>query len=596
MRCRPKTVTITRKITPKNPERHTINIDQFQEKIRGNNQSHQKSSRRKLDPETTFLAQRVIEENDMSFVPKEKSPDIILYLQEYTIECFSTRDFAKAKAIDGILAKNKNNTEEIKSKIDDVIEELNRLLEKHQTILDDFDKETDKLFKISQSKHVKELEEFETKWLTEIPKKYQKPSPSLLQLKKMRKNIILARDFQRESIIKREIIDRTNAEKEAALNHLLSDYEIAKNRLLMKHKKELNLLFERRTKEKDLLISDQNLEISVLNKRKEFLESSKNISHKKTHVNQIIRGENLLSEEEDQILLPELERPKETWEEIIIKRKKEASQKKTTPIISNPPKMVDYPKKAIVSSPENNHTRQSNQSRPINKISKSSIRQKTVLGKKIDPNIHQDTLTETNISEIVSANESEMMNSKQDCNVNNNDKQIIENNNSEKEMNPEKNVINEIVDLNPPKDIQKGDDNTPGQDCLGTKSEPISENVVHDDPQGFPNDSFIEQSANQSFDNLESQIESIPKEKTAVTPNDSFIEEDAKKTINKDEFVPQINSTLTNLLENNEDPKSNSKFEDDKFNSDDKHPSQSSIDQNNGNMPVMDETEIEQIL
>jgi hypothetical protein len=105
-----------------------------------------------------------------------------------------------------------------------------------------------------------ERRRFEVMWMEEMPRKYRKPSPQLLQLRKIEKSLAVSGDFEQAKKIHADAEALARIEMENAQSMLIRDYEIAHHKMMQKQQQENELFEATRKEEKAVLLAQYDSE------------------------------------------------------------------------------------------------------------------------------------------------------------------------------------------------------------------------------------------------------------------------------------------------------------------------------------------------
>ena len=142
-----------------------------------------------------------------------------------------------------------NKNKKIDHKIRKAQKKINKIDEKHNAILRNFlDLEETKLIELKRRQE-KELSQFKELWASEdslIP--YDKPSPTLIELRKLQKTLALSKRFTESETIKKEVEALQQKEQKKALLKANESYQQSFNTLKYQHKKELQCFEDHRSR------------------------------------------------------------------------------------------------------------------------------------------------------------------------------------------------------------------------------------------------------------------------------------------------------------------------------------------------------------
>ena len=304
----------------------------------------------KIQPDMEIIRNDLLKNISLKNIDIDILNNFSIYIREYTQYLGSISKYDEAeensKLINIVLEElnQRNlNIEQKNQNENNFQDRLNSFNKQWNEKIEKFDKDTNNKIEELLKKHKEEIEKFENLWSNEMPRKYRKPSPQLLQLKQIEKSLAKSGDYKRAKVIHQDVENLSIKEMEQAQILLIKDYEISKIRLNKKHEKEIEVLNNSRNHEKSLLLSNyeqEKLSIDnrdfVVKKKKIINNKLKNNFLKNNNNNNLlsifIPQNNLINEEE--ILLPKLLPPndpdlieKEKLKKKEIRKKKEEFQK-----------------------------------------------------------------------------------------------------------------------------------------------------------------------------------------------------------------------------------------------------------------------------
>lgn len=199
---------------------------------------------------------------------------------------------------------------------------------------DDYDNDTTNKREELQKHHQQQLEAFEQMWAEDMPRKYRKPSPYLLQIKKIERSLASTNEFERAKQIHMEYEKQAQIEQEQAQHNLNRDYQIAQNKLFQKQQQELSNFEETRNHLRNLM------NVKYAESRKQFGIRSRVLNQRKQQTRKGSRNKNsgqicaslsFTTNEKrlDDVLLPPLTAPNDPdLIETQQKKKREMNKKK----------------------------------------------------------------------------------------------------------------------------------------------------------------------------------------------------------------------------------------------------------------------------
>ena len=202
-------------------------------------------------------AQEILESGENYDKIDNETLDILpLYLNQYSQTCARNKDLDSAEK--AALLKSKAKTENQKRKIlnsarskdsfqDDFEDDTNKQnTPNFDDTLKKFDEETNKYYQVLKQKHEKENSDFERIWSEEMPSKYRKCSPELLQQKYIYQQLILTKQYTTAKQKSKEIEYMEQQEVIRAQNQMNYDYINMKKQLIHKQNKEEIVFLENR--------------------------------------------------------------------------------------------------------------------------------------------------------------------------------------------------------------------------------------------------------------------------------------------------------------------------------------------------------------
>jgi hypothetical protein len=124
-----------------------------------------------------------------------------------------------------------------------------------------------------ETKHEKELREFEVKWRDVMPDRYRKPSKLLLEMRYTMQNLAQAEYFEEAQARKEEVERLARQEVAAAQLRLNHDYQTARQRLVARQQEEVGQVNEQAKMQRALLITKKTGAQRAIGNRQTVLET-----------------------------------------------------------------------------------------------------------------------------------------------------------------------------------------------------------------------------------------------------------------------------------------------------------------------------------
>lgn len=213
------------------------------------------------------------------------------HLQNYYSNSILTRNYDEAEKANKYLLSIENYLKTLKrvqttltskNEIDSTIENIDM---KWKRKIEKFDFETEKHRIQMKERFEKENNELENLWCNEMPKKYRRASPQLIETLQMEKRYALTHQFAEARKLKEKAEKMREQESKMAQKKLNSDYKIAKSKLKSKQDKELEEYNQKKDEERLILNSERDNEITKAKRIKE-LQLKKPISPQLSNKNQ----------------------------------------------------------------------------------------------------------------------------------------------------------------------------------------------------------------------------------------------------------------------------------------------------------------------
>ena len=205
---------------------------------------------------------------DFFEIEDETLKSMPLYLSQYSQYCareYKLDDAQKAKEmipkVMGEINERKANqrTQELQNH-----QKQNQI--DYDQCLSMFDSDTEKGKNALLQKQKEELEKFDSYWENQMPQRYQKSSTHTLQLKFIRKQLILAKQYEQAKQKAKEIELSERRDMEIAQKQLDTDYLRYRKQLINKHKRDLEVYNEGRKSQRIVMEIAQRKEEEVQNK------------------------------------------------------------------------------------------------------------------------------------------------------------------------------------------------------------------------------------------------------------------------------------------------------------------------------------------
>ena len=207
---------------------------------------------------------------DIFEIEDETLQQMPLYLSQYSQSCAREYNLDDAQKARKMIPKVMNEINERKANHRKQgtrnSNETNKNQIDYAQCLSTFDSDTEKGRDALKQKQKEELEKFENYWENEMPAKYQKSSTHTLQLKFVRKQLILSKQYEQAKQKAKEIELSEKKDMEIAQKQLDSDYLRYRGQLLSKHKRDLEVYDEGRKSQRIVMEIAQKKEEEVQNK------------------------------------------------------------------------------------------------------------------------------------------------------------------------------------------------------------------------------------------------------------------------------------------------------------------------------------------
>ena len=236
------------------------------------------------DSEMQELREKNWEKPNLSELDEEKINKFIDYLKEFASNSAFNGDFQSAKHAAFLTEQCKKALikiaqEESKQIEDDVpYEPIN---EKYDKLLVEIEQKYEQRFEGLQKKHQQELEKFDALWSDEKVMRYRKPSPKILQMSAILKNLIEAGDFDRAEAVDHELKKLQEEETQESQKNLINDYENALQRMKRTQRQEYDQILLFKQKEIDVVEAQRVNELTHAENRNKVLEKKREDAAKK---------------------------------------------------------------------------------------------------------------------------------------------------------------------------------------------------------------------------------------------------------------------------------------------------------------------------
>lgn len=231
------------------------------------------------DPEFTSIREKLYIDPDFSEYTLEKLEEFNSYLREYSFNRGMHEDYDEAQRARELsnkvaceISRRNTNTNSNSELTENFENQKNKFASKWDKELNEYDDETAKKRKALQDKLNEEKDKFEDLWRNEMPRKYRKPTPHLLQLKTIEKSYAVSGDFVKAKSVHQEFEKQAKYETESAQLNLIRDYEIAQKKFAEKQKKEIHLFEESRKHHRNCLIAQQENEQNMISNREKIVQ------------------------------------------------------------------------------------------------------------------------------------------------------------------------------------------------------------------------------------------------------------------------------------------------------------------------------------
>lgn len=220
---------------------------------------------------------------------------LVGHLREYSSFCGMKRLYEKAKRADDLLDRIRTELAHRETPIDrDDSHEKELLKQKRKELrqrnefeLKQFDKETDEKRDQLEATHNHRISEFELIWRDDMPRKYRKPSTTLLTLMGAERRYARQGLYDQAQRVQKEVDALTEKETTQAQARLIADYKEAKAKLMAKIKDEETLFEQTRAHLREIILQRQRAELEPLKNRKRVVEQRRSKSETEAKEEQI---------------------------------------------------------------------------------------------------------------------------------------------------------------------------------------------------------------------------------------------------------------------------------------------------------------------
>jgi hypothetical protein len=208
------------------------------------------------NPEFQQMREQLLQNPDLSSYHTEKLEEFYTYLRQYSIQKALEQQYDDAQSArelsDSVLAAINDRApppDEGPDLANLAEEEKNQFEGRWNRQLQEHDEESKVKREQLDARHVEERAKFENLWMVEMPRRYRKPSPQLLQLRKIEKSLAVSGNFQKAKKVHCEV------EQLAQMRILIHDDEVAHKKLMQKQQQEIELFETTRLHERSLLLA-----------------------------------------------------------------------------------------------------------------------------------------------------------------------------------------------------------------------------------------------------------------------------------------------------------------------------------------------------
>jgi hypothetical protein len=161
-----------------------------------------------------------------------------------------------------------------------------------QRRFEEFDADTDAKMRALQDRQRTERRDFERTWNQDMPRQYRKPSPGLLQLRRVEKSLALCGQFDGAKAVHAEVEATAVREWDQQQQSLIRDYQSAHQKLAQRHESEVANMRQTRAHWRTVLqqryeqekVAVTNRELVVETKRKEIQKGYRTMNRAKAAI------------------------------------------------------------------------------------------------------------------------------------------------------------------------------------------------------------------------------------------------------------------------------------------------------------------------
>jgi hypothetical protein len=225
-------------------------------------------------PEFQQMREQVLQNADLSDYPTEKLENFYTYLRQYSLQKALEQSYDDAQSArdlsDRVLSEINSRSETAVNSSDlvDLAErEKSEFEERWGRELEECDAESRMRRQQLEERQSDERGKFENVWMVDMPRRYRKPSPQLLQLRKIEKSLAVSGNFQKAKKVHLEVEQLAQIEMANAQELLIRDYETAQRKLAQKQRQEAELFERTRLHLRSILIARYDAEKVAIDHR-----------------------------------------------------------------------------------------------------------------------------------------------------------------------------------------------------------------------------------------------------------------------------------------------------------------------------------------
>ena len=229
------------------------------------------------DPKCISLRNHFFASEDYEKYKADELQLLMEHLREYTAFSASQRDYDEAERSSALYERLKAHLETRggeEHENDDALSYEEFVERKQQEFiqeLKDFDEITETKRAQLEEKQREETEVFEKRWREDMPPKYRKPSPKLLQLYEFERKLGMTGQFDRAKLAKVETEKQERLEMEQAQRLLIRDYNSAKAQHEREQREERRIFEDTREHWRSVIIARQKVEFEAIANRENVL-------------------------------------------------------------------------------------------------------------------------------------------------------------------------------------------------------------------------------------------------------------------------------------------------------------------------------------